>query len=81
MEAITGYANCRSCGESILFVRGFTGNLNPVNAKPKKVYILTNTFYTLVDGYESHFATCPQAAQWRKPKEGVAQEGKVNDGR
>jgi hypothetical protein len=25
------------------------------------------TFY-LQDCYESHFATCPDAAQWRKPK-------------
>jgi hypothetical protein len=40
----------------------------PVDAKPRKVFVEFMGSFDLVDGFESHFATCPNADQHRKPR-------------
>lgn len=43
---------CRSCGAKVVWIQLPTGSRMPVN----------------LDSRESHFATCPQADQWRRKK-------------
>jgi hypothetical protein len=58
-------ANCAGCGAEIEFVKTPTGNLIPVDLK----YIMVITDEgKAVRGRISHFATCPQADRFRKPK-------------
>jgi hypothetical protein len=64
---------CRSCSADIFFIT-YKDKKHPVNAKPKKVFIsqedeFGNTMYwELVNGYESHFSSCPNSDFWRKKK-------------
>lgn len=64
-----GLTKCKSCGADIFWIK-YQGKQHPTNAKPKKVFIVENvdgkTKWTFRGGYESHFATCPQAKDWRK---------------
>lgn len=62
---------CRSCGQEIVWVEMSTGKLMPLDVKP------TGKVITLTEGdadppaarftptYTPHFATCPDAAEWR----------------
>lgn len=43
-------AKCRSCGSPVVWIMTATGRRMPVNP----------------DTRESHFATCPQSAEWRR---------------
>lgn len=47
---------CRSCKAPIVWIVTAAGKRMPVNASPGEVR------------GESHFATCPHAADWRKEK-------------
>lgn len=40
----------------------------PLNARPRRVVLLTDegTFEKITEGYESHFATCPDAETFRR---------------
>lgn len=64
-------ANCRSCDAEVIWIKLRPKmKSHPVNATPSKVIVLipsggTQTVGKTVDGYVSHFATCPQAAEWR----------------
>jgi transcription elongation factor Elf1 len=66
-------ANCKSCGAEIEWIKTPQGKSHPVDASPKKLWQYTdhpvNNPWQLVDVYESHFATCPDANKHRKPKE------------
>ena len=59
-------AECRSCQADIRWLKR-----HPVDAMPKKVIVLSDVsdggapLGKIVDGYTSHFATCPQANEWR----------------
>jgi hypothetical protein len=57
--------NCQSCGASIDFIVSEKGRRVPVDAKPLTVFTPDGR---AVKGYQSHFATCPQAAEWRGKK-------------
>lgn len=65
-------AQCASCKAEILWIT-YNGKKHPVDAKPKKGFILTPD---LIDGvravyaeiHESHFATCPDADKFRSGK-------------
>lgn len=85
-------AECKSCGDSIKFIRTESGKTMPVNAAPMMVEVETDErpdtcvitpdgkviwgvgripdYETkagvFVEGYTSHFATCPNAEQHRK---------------
>ena len=64
---------CKSCNADIFFVR-YKDKYHPVNAKAKKVFVLSDDghmpalFWEFINGYESHFATCPNAAQHRRKR-------------
>ncbi len=74
---------CRSCGAAILWVKSArTGTLMPLDAAPVEngnifikdglaVVLSGDLFETMLDGprYQSHFASCPNAAKHRKTKE------------
>lgn len=73
---------CRSCGAKIIFAQTENGKTIPVDAAPQKRVVLSpaddGAHYLpneppvarVIDTYVSHFATCPNAAQRRNPKEG-----------
>lgn len=64
---------CRSCEAPILWVKLRPGlKAHPVDETPKKVIVLSDVsdggapVAKMVDGYTSHFATCPDAEGWRR---------------
>jgi len=74
---------CRSCGAPIRWVISDRGRSIPIDDKPDPKGLLVLQphedgrtravhFGTVVPGdaprFTSHFATCPQAAQWRQPR-------------
>lgn len=65
-------ANCKSCGASIHWGLTHKGNKVPLDSNHKNVYVLLGQndlgedVFELRKGYESHFATCPNASQHRK---------------
>lgn len=60
-------AKCKSCGAEIVWITTINGKSMPCNAE--KTTIVTEDGKTIT-GHISHFATCPQAATFRK-KEGL----------
>lgn len=63
---------CRSCRAKVIFVVGLSGKTQILDAEPERRYRLivgTNgvTQARLEEVYRSHFQTCPQGDQWRKP--------------
>ena len=64
---------CKSCGQELLWVKSSSGKNIPLNAEPiKKVWTenkKTQTWYFSDEAYVSHFATCPNADQFRKGDE------------
>ena len=73
-------ASCRSCGAAILWCETTGGKRMPLDAKPAKTIVLDGDgprsvaagdqhpapLARVIDGYTSHFVTCPNAAQHRK---------------
>ena len=59
---------CSSCNAEILWIRLSSGRSMPCDPQRASVVTLEGT---IISGYGSHFATCPNAAQHRK-KSGVA---------
>lgn len=70
---------CRSCGADLLWVASATtGKPMPLDAKPEKRVVLSERLEGLdddaaepwvaevVDTYTPHFATCPEAREWRR---------------
>lgn len=56
-------SKCRACGEEIIFMPTKAGKLIPVNAD---TYDYSKLFD--IKKHTSHFATCPQAKQFRSSK-------------
>ena len=75
-------SRCKSCDAAILWaVSAVTGKRMPLDADPVpdgnllldaegKIHVLTADAATVpgVKRYVSHFATCPQADDWRKDR-------------
>lgn len=72
---------CKGCGAEIIFI-DYKNKKHPVNATPRKVFVKLNTEYdsnfpdgkfdfgyVLTEGFESHFATCPKAKDFRKKEQ------------
>ncbi len=62
---------CRSCGARVLWAETPKGKLAPYEEVRRPVHVLLDSggrWLTLVL-YQSHFATCPHAAQHRKKEE------------
>lgn len=65
--------DCRSCGAEIKWIKlRPTMKSHPLNPAPTKVIVLGDVSSggdpvgKIVDGYVSHFSTCPNAASHRK---------------
>jgi hypothetical protein len=63
---------CKSCGAEVVWItmKG-SGRPNPLNPVPQRRIVIESRgdedpVGVVVATYESHFATCPQAKQWRK---------------
>jgi len=57
---------CSSCQQPVVWFRTKSGKRMPVDAKTCKP---TDAEHQLdLKRHTSHFATCPQANDWRKPK-------------
>lgn len=79
---IAPVGDCRSCENKILWLMTTKGKLIPLNACPVRdgnmvienhgSGLLAVAFQPLIHGshqrYVSHFATCPDADDWRKSK-------------
>ena len=72
---------CRSCKARIFFIQTPKGKSHPVDEKPVRIWVedmvekpndengVTVTFvWKQVEGYMSHFATCPDADRFRKTR-------------
>jgi len=64
---------CRACNEPLIFALSDGGKWMPFNAKPLRAFNLRQAedgkwHATATMVYVSHFATCPNAADFRKPK-------------
>ncbi len=58
---------CRACDATIFFIKTKASKAAPLDAKPQKRWIeYGDDLWGLVDTYESHFSTCPEAAAFRK---------------
>lgn len=58
-------AECRSCGEEIVFLKTSTGKSIPVNAD---TVTEGDTQFEARAGHVSHFATCTEPDKWRKER-------------
>ena len=59
-----GAGRCRSCGAEIFWIKNTqTGKLIPCDPRVRTVITETGN---CIKGRETHFATCPQAEEWRK---------------
>jgi hypothetical protein len=71
-------ARCNSCGAEITWVVTRSGRPMPCDAKPVQVQVWTGQLIDTVHGqthevetktaFVSHFVTCPNAAQHRRPR-------------
>ena len=65
---------CRSCNAEVVWARTKAGKLNPMQLDARGTWVIVDgTARTMELGdtgpyYSSHFATCPQANDWRKAK-------------
>jgi hypothetical protein len=77
-------SECRTCGAQIIFGQTSKSPI-PLNAKSRKVAVFRKgtNFVDIVDGFDCHFATCPQADEHRKGKRLIERGGiiPVDDGR
>ena len=60
-------SQCKTCNAEIIWIKTRQSKSLPVDAKPQQVWVqgLVEN-WVLVNGYTSHFATCPQASQHRR---------------
>ena len=78
-------STCRSCGAAIVWAKTSTGKTIPLDAAPSPrgnmildeqgVALVVPTLSGFGPWMISHFATCPNAAQHRKPKAPAAKAG------
>jgi hypothetical protein len=54
---------CRGCGARILWVKTKKGASMPVDVVQKTIVTVEGE---VVSGFESHFASCPEASSFRK---------------
>lgn len=57
---------CASCGAAIRWIRTAAGKRHPVDDDPRSRWVCDDAgaWHVRVT-YETHFATCPDSAQWR----------------
>lgn len=57
---------CRACQRPLIYLPTKAGKSMPVNAETVKA---EDTIFDAKAGHVSHFADCPAAARFRKPKQ------------
>lgn len=57
---------CKGCGAPIVFMKTRKGKYIPVDAESIKT---NEVFFNPNSGMIAHFATCPKAQDFRKPKQ------------
>ena len=63
-------SKCKSCGAEITWIKTENGKMHPINAKSQKLWVFhVDGQWRLSDCATSHFASCPNADQHRKPKD------------
>lgn len=69
-------ANCKSCGAEIVWGRTIHDMAIPLDIKSELRFIFRpapslrdDDRVVVTQTYQSHFATCPNAAEHRKPKD------------
>lgn len=64
-------AHCRTCGQSITWARTEAGKKIPLDHPPENRFVFPGDgdLVVVLPTYISHFATCPQADEHRKPRE------------
>lgn len=76
---VTARTPCQACGQPIVWALGRTGRRMPLNATPDpagnvelhadgRAVVHKTAPLTGVDLYTSHFATCPNAAEFRRAR-------------
>jgi len=63
-NVVPSVQHCRACQAAIVFLKTKTGKSIPINADTVRVGD-TDFDHTR---HKSHFADCPQASQFRKPR-------------
>lgn len=69
-------ANCHSCGAEIVWCRTVTGKASPMERADDGTWIIVDGVMRrpvgelddMLPRYKSHFATCKDAAKWRKAR-------------
>jgi hypothetical protein len=63
--------SCSSCGAPVLWVVMTSGARMPLNPTPQRLITLATVDHVghVQDCYTSHFATCPNAAEHRRPRD------------
>ena len=74
---------CQACGKPLLFARTADGKHMPLDAAETEVFVVGEQIGLLgerelalidrVRGHVTHFATCPNAGTFRRPKRNVEQ--------
>jgi hypothetical protein len=61
---------CGSCGKTMIWAETENGKAIPLDAEPVNAFVLerkgTVLVAKMVKTYQTHFATCRNADQWRK---------------
>lgn len=71
LDQLTGslpdQALCSACKNAIVWLTTKNGRPAPVDPRQLRIISEDGSYHT---GYESHFASCPEAARFRKKKKG-----------
>lgn len=61
---------CASCRAPVRWISTASGAAMPIDPEPRKMIVLRpgTEIGDVVDAFVSHFATCPNASQHRKPR-------------
>lgn len=65
---MSGTGTCRTCGAAVIWITTPSGRPMPLEAKGETMY-LPGPPAKAVTAHRSHFSSCPQAKDWRKPPE------------
>ena len=59
---------CKGCGAEIRWITTEAGKAMPLDAKPVNFYIQSGETWKMTQGYIVHWATCPNAKDFKRKK-------------
>ena len=73
---------CRGCGAKIQWIKTVGGKNHPINAEAVNVWAQQpdgkgGFHWTMIPSHSSHFSTCPNADEFRKPRDSDTVEQKT----